>query len=348
MKLPEPARTLWTRHREAIEHIASTPGAESRIMLGGGTLLAARWKHRESTDIDVLLPDRDNLNDARENGPLDLAAATGGEHKESSRDRLKVELETGMLDVAAIKPQMPGLEERIDVEGRNETVLASAQILRGKFYRTDKGITRDAFDFAVAADKDPRALELAVNSLDMTETRIICHNLLASNDQMVDDASETLTGVPPEYQHHLKRIGDAAADAVLSHRYAQVRIRTTETGIRIETRTTNGNERTEDYAAGESVNTLTQSGIAAYLSANSTLQHVGLAMTLNGLNRVGWSGTVFDSDDSAPEQRLDDTRKSAGLPRNWNVPENPPRAPRPAGSGGDDTIDRDRNDSYTR
>lgn len=131
MKLPEPARTLWTRHREAIEQIATTPGAESRIMLGGGTLLAARWNHRESTDIDVLLPDRDNLNDARENGPLDLAAATGGEHKGSSRDRLRVELETGMLDMAATRPQMPGLEERVDVEGRNETVLASAQILRG-------------------------------------------------------------------------------------------------------------------------------------------------------------------------------------------------------------------------
>ena len=143
----------------------------------------------------------------------------------------------------------------------------------------------------------------------MTETRIICHNLLASNDQMVDDASETLAGVPPEYQHQLKRIGDAAADAVLSHRYAQVRIRTTETGVRIETLATNGNERTENYAAGESVNTLTRSGIAAYLSANSTLQHVGLAMTLNGLNRVRWSGTVFDSDDTAPEQRLKDTRE---------------------------------------
>ena len=44
----------------------------------------------KSTDIDVLLPGRDNLNDARENGPLDLAAATGGEHKESSRDRRAV------------------------------------------------------------------------------------------------------------------------------------------------------------------------------------------------------------------------------------------------------------------
>ena len=184
--------------------------------------------------------------------------------------------------------------------------------------------------------------------MDITETRIICHNLLASNDRMVDDASETLTGVPPEYQHHLKRIGDAAADAILSHRYTQVRIRTTETGIRIETRTTNSNERTEDYAAGESVKTLTRSGIGAYLSANSTLQRLGLGMTLDSLNEVGWSGTVFDSDDSAPEQRLDHTRESAGLPRIGNVPETPPRAPRPARSGGNGTIDRDRNDSYTR
>ena len=351
MKLPEPARTLWTRHRVAIERIATTPGAESHIMLGGGTLLAARWKHRESTDIDVLLPGRDNLNDARENGPLDLAAATGGEHKESSRDRLRVELQIGMLGVAAIQPQMPGLEEQLDVEGRNETVLASAQILRGKFYRTDKGITRDAFDFAVAADKDPRALELAVNSLDMTDTRIICHNLLASNDQMVDDASETLKGVPSEYHHHLKRIGDAAADAIVSHRYAHVRIRTTETGIRIETRTSDGSERTEDYAAGESINALTRSGIGAYLGANSTLQRGGLAMTLDSLNEIGWTGTVFDSDDSAPEQRLDDTRKSAGLRkllRIGDVPENPPRPPRPAASGGDDTVSRDRNDSCRR
>ncbi|MYK87087.1 MAG: hypothetical protein F4018_01325 [Acidobacteria bacterium] len=164
---------------------------------------------------------------------------------------------------------------------------------------------------------------------------------------MGDDASETLKGIPPEYQHHLKRVGDAAADAVLSQRYAQVRIRTTETGIRIETRTTNGSERTEDYAAGKAVNTLTRSGIAAYLSANSTLQWVGLAITLDGLNRVGWSGTVFDSDNSAPEQQLDETRKSAGLPPIENVPENPPRAPRPAGNG-DHTTNRDRNDSYTR
>ena len=74
-------------------------------------------------------------------------------------------------------------------------------------------------------------------------------------------------------------------------------------------------------------------------------------MTLDSLNEIGWTGTVFDSDDSAPEQRLDDTRESAGLRkllRIGDVPENPPRPPGPAGSGGDHTVSRDRNDSCRR
>ena len=313
MDLPEPARTLWKRHREAIERIAAAPGAESRTMLGGGSVLAARWRHRESTDIDVLLPERDNVNDAREGGPLDLAAATGGRHEGSTRDRLEVVLDAGRLDVAAIKPQLPGLEERLAVEGRPQLVLASAQILRGKLYRTNRGVTRDAFDIVVAANEEPRALELAVNSLDGNETRIICHNLLTANDRMVENAKLTLTGVPPEHQHHLARVGDVAADAVWGHRYAQVCIRTTATRVTIETRAESGRLRAETYPAGDAEAMLTRSGIGSYLTANSTLQCGALARTLDGLNEAGWNGAAYDSLDAAPERRLDDARRAAGL-----------------------------------
>ena len=58
---------------------------------------------------------------------------------------------------------------------------------------------------------------------------------------MVEDAKRSLSGVPPEHRHHLERLGGAAADAVLAHRYTRVQIRSTETGIRIETQTTGGN-----------------------------------------------------------------------------------------------------------
>ena len=239
-----------------------------------------------------------------------------------------------MLDVAAIKPQMPGLEEQLLVEGRNETVLASAQILRGKFYRTDKSITRDAFDFAVAADKRPPRPR--AGSQQPGHDRDADHLPQPAGVQRPNGrrCKRTLNGVPPEYRHHLKRIGDAAADAVLSHRYAHVRIRTTETGIRIETRASSGNERTEHYAAGESIKALTRSGIGAYLGANSTLQIGGLAMTLDSLNEVGWKGTVFDSGDSAPDERLDDTRSPPGSTSSGEsatYPSTRPTRPNPQG-----------------
>ena len=130
---------------------------------------------------------------------------------------------------------------------------------------------------------------------------------------MVDNAKLTLTGVPAKHQHHLACVGDAAADAVWEHRYAQVRIRTTEAGITIETRTESGKPRTETYPAGTAEDALTRSGIGPYLAANSTLQRGALASTLDSLNKAGWSGAAFDSDDAAPEKRLDHARRAAGL-----------------------------------
>ena len=148
MKLPEPARTLWTRHREAIERIATTPGAESQIMLGGGTLLAARWKHRgkhghRRAPARPRQPERRARKRAVGPGCRHRRRTQGEQAATDSGWSCRPECWTW----PAIRPQMPGLEEQLDVEGRNETVLASAQILRGKFYRTDKSITRDAFDF---------------------------------------------------------------------------------------------------------------------------------------------------------------------------------------------------------
>ena len=91
-----------------------------------------------------------------------------------------------MLDVAAIQPQMPGIEEHNSTwKEETKPCWQAPQILHRKFYRTDKSITRDAFDFTVAADKDPRALELAVNSLDMTDTRIPPSPLFRPRDRAV-------------------------------------------------------------------------------------------------------------------------------------------------------------------
>ena len=351
MTLPEPARTLWNRHHEAIDRIARAPGGESRTMLGGGSVLAARWHHRKSTDIDIILPDRDNVADAGEGGPLDLAAATGGKHKDSTRERVIVIVENGKLDVAAIQPQLSGLESRTNIEGRPEEVLDNAQILRGKFYRTDEGVTRDAFDMAVAAEEDPRGLEIAVNSLDEAKTRTICHNLLTMNDEMVEDAKTTLGGVPPKYEKYLDNMGDAAADAAWNHRYTRVQIRTSDIGIAIKTTSPAGGTRTKTYQGGNAHTALTQSGVGAYIAANSTLRQRALEASLDALVNKGWTGVEFDSDDGTPERRLNKARTSAGLSKRVEIGDqakDPARAPKAAGESTPSGNQQRRENGYDR
>ena len=46
------------------------------------------------------------------------------------------------------------------IDGRLETALSSAQILRGKLERADEPLARDVFDIVKANEKEPDALEV--------------------------------------------------------------------------------------------------------------------------------------------------------------------------------------------
>ena len=61
LQLPEPAGALWTRVREPLKRALESLGAPMELKLGGGTVLAARWKHRSSHDIDIVVPEKTNL-----------------------------------------------------------------------------------------------------------------------------------------------------------------------------------------------------------------------------------------------------------------------------------------------
>lgn len=54
LTLPEPAAGLWKASRDALSELMPEEGTWERH-LGGGTILAARWDHRESTDIDIVM-----------------------------------------------------------------------------------------------------------------------------------------------------------------------------------------------------------------------------------------------------------------------------------------------------
>ena len=78
LTLPQSAAALWASKRRIV-HAIPPEMFRSNIPphLGGGTILAARWKHRISTDIDVLLPGRNTLIDLRRTTTATSSASWG-------------------------------------------------------------------------------------------------------------------------------------------------------------------------------------------------------------------------------------------------------------------------------
>lgn len=97
-------------------------------------------------------------------------------------------------------PILPGLEKETELEERTKTVLATAQILRGKLNRSDEGLARDAFDLISAAKADRRALQHAINALNDRQMLIICDNLISTNDDMAKSAADALHGTTSEFE----------------------------------------------------------------------------------------------------------------------------------------------------
>ncbi len=304
MTLPEPARQAWHRHREALVTIAVREAPSGRLLLGGGTALAARWKHRVSVDIDVLVPDRNGLQDAHPGGPTDLARATGGEVVSKARDRIKVQVGETLLDVTAITPQLPGLEVNEEIEGHNQIVLSSAQILRGKLNRTHHGLARDAFDLISAARADRQALQTAVNALDRTETEVVCQNLRGANSHMANDAPNALRGIADEFRTDLNQLGEQSAAAVEDSRYMRVRITLAAGHLIIERETRNESKPPAQYAIQNVADALQQTGIDGYLTANHAT-HAGIAtLGIAKLHSQGQRGLVFDTAQDQPAAEI--------------------------------------------
>ena len=330
MKLREPAAKLWKKHHEAVRRISTAPGGESRLLMGGGSVLSAEWGHRMSMDIDLLLPEREGMQDAGQGGPVDLAAATGGKLVKDLPNQISVEVDEGEIDVAAIPPDLPGLEREVEIDGRTELVLASAQILRGKLDRTDQGAKRDAFDFAVAREADPRGLEIAVNALSPNETRVIRHNLEGSDNKRPDAARTTLRGVHVKYEKYAQTPGQAASSAVKASRYISVEISVEGDRLRISTRTRTGNPRIEEYSAKKAATALHSTGIDAYLRANSRTLARRLGRTIRGLAAREWKGAVFDNRNLSVAARAEATAYRMGAIERRGAP-----AVRPSGVSND-------------
>ena len=54
LQLPAAAAELWAMVRDVVDDAMTSLG-DAPYRIGGGTILAARWEHRESFDVDLTL-----------------------------------------------------------------------------------------------------------------------------------------------------------------------------------------------------------------------------------------------------------------------------------------------------
>ena len=169
LRLPARARALWAETREITRRaIGELTGDEGAYAIGGGTILAARWEHRESTDIDITVAEEAEpsiLMGAESSEFRRGVAALGGRLATRADGKLLAAVwPVQKLDIWATTPKPGTGAGPAVVDGKPETVLSTTQILRGKLERGEDCLVRDVFDVVTAARQDRKSLIAAVNA----------------------------------------------------------------------------------------------------------------------------------------------------------------------------------------
>lgn len=176
---------------------------EDGFVLGGGTVLAARWHHRVSTDID-LFADREHYQRAVVDRRDEVAAAL--EELLAEVRQGAVEVERGWLRI--VFPEGPAALMTIPrptirdaypqrTTGTGTATESTAEILARKLQSRvlDLGVftERDLYDLLVAQQQDPEALRRVLASITASERATIASELRSlprhwSNEPVLEPA----------------------------------------------------------------------------------------------------------------------------------------------------------------
>ena len=294
------------------EHVAlaltrlGPPDAPWQIDLGGGTVLAARLGHRESSDIDATIRNKADLDERGLLAERDLAARLGGTPLETSSHQLKIELADGVIDLntAAVVPATGATT--VEIDGRPQRVLSTTQILRGKLERAPRPApVRDVYDMIRAA-QDPTAREnlIVAYALLTTEERDRIESTWVELDAHYEaEAGESLRLAEAPCTD-LSMLGSTGARTLNDHRLARVVIETQPEMVLIERRTRNGRTIENTVEPARAAEKLRNLGTADHIQEHGgTIRRISEAIETAG--RRGLSGVVFDTADDRPADRLD-------------------------------------------
>lgn len=159
-----PSRILQAAWKPIANHL----GAEN-LTLGGGTALAARWHHRESTDVNLFTApgafQRAGLRPTTWEGLIRSVSGLTLEALTVDEVNCHATFREGQLDILSQPPVMPEFHSGDFVAGTSIRLETNAAILARKIHQRilTMGLLypRDLYDIACAAKLDPEALSAA-------------------------------------------------------------------------------------------------------------------------------------------------------------------------------------------
>lgn len=229
LTLPEPANILFTTvYEELAKTLPSVLPENGRWRLGGGTVLAARWRHRASSDLDIFLPERSMLaalRADRDRSFTERMEKLGATHLDLQDRSLKFHFPSGRVELTQLdaRPALP--PEIVRVDGHEIAIDRIEQILTGKLFgRGFRLPPRDVFDIAVANEEAPEALRCAVNYL-MEEQRADTKvRIYAEADAYREQARTSLEGVHLKWLRLLGEAPERAAAAIRLNTYEHAEV----------------------------------------------------------------------------------------------------------------------------
>lgn len=304
LTLPEPAAQLWLETRDVLNKLGPAQ-APWTPYLGGGTIIAARIGHRESTDIDVVLRDTMSLAHLIRDDDINLAARLNGTPIQETTTQIKVEMPNGIVDLnlAPVRPKNGA--ERVVIAGRPQHVLSTAQILRGKLERAaSPGPVRDVYD-VIRLSRDPEnAGELlsAYGLLD-NERKQEIEWTWAHCDGHYQDEAEKYLRLTETACTDLSKLGSTGADVLKAHRIARVVIELHGDRVLTERESQGGTVFTDETHIERTRALHARNGIEETFDANGLSSRI--VMQRIALCRgQGRNGVIFDSDDPVPQDRF--------------------------------------------
>ena len=228
IKLPATAAELLERtHRILDEFLTPVTPGRGGWTLTGGTVLAARWDHRESTDLDLVVHPRTEvarLSKAR-NTRFWTAMQAAGATKIDLDGTPTIHFAKGKIELIRTPP-VPKIGAVDDnVNGRAVRLMDPAQILAAKLqHRGTSAPVRDLYDLAVGARTDPTRTAIAVNA---TQERLLAAataHWRKRSTRYRQEAQDELKGVPERFRDIQNSPSDHALRAVADARYHYVSI----------------------------------------------------------------------------------------------------------------------------